>query len=197
MANKWHERNKKAEATNSEIAWKEESDREREQRKNSLKIENKWNKVIWRQHLCVRVRFLSIHCECFSAFCVPTIRWDFMFISLHSITTLCSLADNQHCCPCCAVPSPLLLLFISSDLMLRCHSGYGTECRCRNANYEWNEANEWLNVRMKDWLNWGHDCRGGQRVIWASLLRFLPRHDKWQTFGLGSSYPPYAIIYVN
>lgn len=42
--------------------------------------------------------------ECFSAFCVPTIRWDFMFICLHSITTLCSLADNQHCCPRCTVP---------------------------------------------------------------------------------------------
>lgn len=80
------------------------------------------------------------------AFCVPTIRWDFMFICLHSITTLCSLADNQHCCPCCAVA---IAVAISVAVVVVYLVGLGAatvvvgeQRRCKNANDEWNEANE-------------------------------------------------------
>lgn len=80
-----------------------------------------------------------------SAFCVPTIRWDFMFICLHSITTLCSLADNQHCCPCCAVAAAVVVAVVAFAVVAAVYFvglGAATHGRCKNANYEWNEAYE-------------------------------------------------------
>lgn len=41
--------------------------------------------------------------------CVPTILCYFYVYLLHSITTLCSLADNQHCCRLPVVATPCRL----------------------------------------------------------------------------------------
>jgi len=165
--------------------------------KNSVKIENKWNKVIWRNICAYACDFYS-RMRMFFAFCVPTIRWDFMFICLHSITTLCSLADNQHCCYCCCCLLPLfsvccLLAPFDLDLdvdrdgdcsLLVARTMPVQKCKLQ---LEWDK-------RMTEWMIGIASERPSELFegIWSEVSLINSKRLAWL-----SSYPPYAIIYAN
>jgi len=124
------------------------------------KIENKWNKVIG-HNICAYACIFHSTSLAFPfpfAFLGPpvplcaTILCYFYVYLLHSITTLCSLADNQHCCR--ATPNSAHFPPLGA-----CYKG--TVCRAdnaraKNANCEWrNEVNGASNDGMNEWVS---DC---------------------------------------
>lgn len=136
-----------------------------------VKIENKWNKVIRRWRFCAYacVFYSALRVErVFGLLCGCNSMDSFMFICLHSITTWCSLADNQHCCCCCSCCGCCCGCYCGAFFILAFLAVEGVVARAKNANYERN-----------DWMN---DCHG---ELWGLFVpgSFEAFADKSRTLG--------------